>query len=299
MKDSETSTMPGMDDVQIDEVTVKASDGWPLAATVYRGADPKVAVLISAGTGFPRRFYRHVAQHLAARGAVVLTYDFRGIGGSVVGELNGSAIDYPDWGQLDMPAAMDHLAALAPGLPLTTLGHSIGGQFVGFMPDQSRIARHAFVSVGSGYWGVHHRSRIPLELFFWWGFGAAHLLRHGFIKGGGLWPGESLPPQVFKTWRRWSQRRGYLQPDLQSGRYSHSFDQVQAPIRAWVFPDDGIATPKACADTLSHYPNAPSQIHIRSAKDLGVRRIGHEGAFRKGQIALWDELFAWLAEGQG
>jgi len=286
-----------VDDVSVEDVTFQAEDGWPLAGTLYRGAAPKMAVLISAGTGFPRRFYRHVAAWFAAQGAVVLTYDFRGIGDSAVDGLANSGIDYPDWGRLDMTAALQQLSDAAPELPLMTLGHSIGGQFVGFMKNSDKVTRNAFVSVGSGFWGVHFKRRIPMELFFWWGFGAMELARFGHIRGGGLWGGEALPPDVFKTWRRWSGRRSYLLPDLASGRYEHRFDQDQAPICAWVLSDDGIATQKACGDTLSHYQKAEKHMVLRAPSDFGAKRVGHEGAFRKGCEALWSELWDWFETG--
>ena len=39
---------------------------------------PSLAVLVSSGTGFPKGFYDRFARHLARRGAIVLTYDYRG-----------------------------------------------------------------------------------------------------------------------------------------------------------------------------------------------------------------------------
>ncbi len=290
--------MLDMSDVSIEDVIFRAEDGWELEGTVYRGLSPKVAILISAGTGFPKRFYRHAAAYFAQRGAVVLTYDFRGIGDSGAENLPQSGIDYPDWGRLDMTAALDYLEAVAPDVPLTTLGHSIGGQFVGFMQNQDKAVRHGFVSVGSGHWGVHKLRNIPLELFFWWGYGAYCLARHGHIPGGGLWGGEALPPDVFRTWRRWSARRSYLLPDLAAGRYPHQFDKVEGPISAWVMCDDPIATETACGDTLSHYPNTETHQVTRTPKQLGTKKVGHDGAFRKGRETLWDELWAWLVDGR-
>ncbi|WP_299425291.1 alpha/beta hydrolase [uncultured Shimia sp.] len=284
-------------DVTVEDIKFRAEDGWELAGTVFRGAAPRVAVLISAGTGFPRRFYRHVAGYLAQRGAVVLTYDFRGIGESGPENLAVSGIDYPDWGRLDMTAALAHLEHIAPGVPLTTLGHSIGGQFVGFMQNHHKATRHAFVAVGNGHWGVHKLRNMPLELFFWWGFGSYCLARYGYIPAGGLWGGEALPPDVFRTWRRWSARRSYLLPELAEGRYPHHFDDPCSPISAWVMNDDPIATETACGDTLSHYSKAEKHLVAREPKQMGTRKVGHDGAFRKGREALWAELWDWLAEG--
>ncbi|MEO0329728.1 MAG: alpha/beta hydrolase [Pseudomonadota bacterium] len=133
---------------------------------VYRPQDPKISILISAGTGFPRQFYHTVASCLASRGAIVMTYDYRGIGGSNTDEFRFLDIDYPDWGRLDTPAALDSLIGDCAGIPVTHLAHSVGGHFIGLMPNHSQITRHAFVSVGTGYFAGHHLTNIPKELFF-------------------------------------------------------------------------------------------------------------------------------------
>ncbi|WP_247743968.1 alpha/beta fold hydrolase [Shimia sp. R9_3] len=289
--------MLDMSDVAVEDVTLTTEDGTALAGTLYRGAAPQVAILISAGTGYPRRFYRHAAAYLAARGAVVLTYDFRGIGDSGAKDLAASKIDYPDWGRLDMTAALSWLKQEAEGLPLTTLGHSVGGQFVGFAQNNTLAVRHAFVAVGSGYWRLHKSANWPLELFWWWGYGSYCLARYGFIPAGGIWGGEALPPKVFRTWRRWSSRRSYLLPDLASGRYPHHYDQVTAPMCSWSLSDDPIATEAASEDTLSYYSRAEKHLALRTPGALGVKKLGHEGAFRKGREAFWAELWEWLTEG--
>lgn len=290
--------MKDLSDIQARDVTITASDGRSLAGSLFVGEAPKLGILISAGTGFPRRFYRHVAAYFASQGAVVLTFDYRGIGDSNTDDLATSDIDYPHWGQLDMTGALDHLEKEAPGLPLVTFGHSAGGQFVGFMQNQAKVSRHAFACVGTGYWGVHSRRYLPVEWFWWWGYGEYCLRRYGYIPAGGLWGGEALPSQVFRTWRRWGRKRGYLMPDLKAGRYAHQFDQVAAPICAWVISDDPIATSAACADTLSHYPNSDSHAVERAPQQLGARKLGHAGVFRQGNEVFWAQCWAWLADGQ-
>lgn len=159
-------------------IRITASDGWELAADIHSSAEPTVAILISAGTGFPRQFYNSIATYLAARGAIVLTYDYRGIGGSAGDDLAASGIEYSDWGRFDAAAALDALEGAAPGLPLTHLCHSVGGHFIGLMANQSKITRHAFVSVGTGFFGGHHLRNIPSELYFWWGLGSYSLFRY-------------------------------------------------------------------------------------------------------------------------
>ena len=274
-----------------------AADGYPLSMRLISAPEPTVAILVSSGTGFPKGFYDRFARHLAGRGAAVLTYDYRGIAGSRPDDLAAMTMDYPDWGRLDMPAALDALIEAAPGLPVGHVGHSVGGHFLGFMPNQDRIARNAFVSVGVGYWGLHHRSYNALELFFWFGFGPLSLARHGYVKGGGLWAGTDLPRGVFETWKRWCLNPAYFREELRDRLRPHAFEAVTSPIRSWIFTDDPIANPRTAPLLLSVYPQAPADIVLRSGADYGVRRIGHEGAFRRGMEPLWDEIFDWLDPG--
>lgn len=288
-----------MSDLVTRDFTAPAPDGYLLSMRLVSAAEPRIAVLVSSGTGFPKGFYERFARHLADQGAAVLTYDFRGIAGSRPDDLKAMAMDYPDWGRLDMPAALDALIEAAPGLRVVHVGHSVGGHFLGFMANQDRIDRHAFVSVGTGWWGGHHRSYNPLELFFWLGFGPFSLMRHGYIKGGGLWGGTDLPRGVFTTWRRWCLKRAYFSRELETTLRPHHYEAVSAPIRSWIFTDDPIATPNTARDLLTVYPNAPSEISVHAPGDFGARRIGQEGAFRKGMEPLWDRIFHWLENGEG
>lgn len=282
--------------IEQQKISFQTQDGVTLWGDLTRGPEAKIGVLISSGTGFPRSFYQPMAEYLAAQGAVVLTYDYRGISESCDGDLARSDIDLPDWGRFDMVAAVDALDAAAPGLRITHLAHSVGGHFLGLMSNHDRIDRHAFIAVGSGYFGVHHMRNRPMELYFWWGLGTYSLLRWGHLKPVGGWTGEALPPKVFRTWRRWSQRRGYFKPDLQEQMAPQHYGAVTAPIQSWVFADDPIATKTAANDLMSCYPNAPKSLLYRTAADYGVRRIGHEGAFRPGRERLWQECWDWLSQ---
>ena len=281
--------------VRVEDRIIKASDGWPLEATLFRPTEARMAVLVSAGTGFPRGFYGRFARWMAERGAMVLTYDYRGIGGSRPDDLAAMQMDYPDWGRLDMPAALKALKVAALGLPVFHVGHSVGGHFVGFMPNQSGFEKHAFVSVGTGWWGGHHRTYNPFELFFWLGLGPSEIRKHGYVPSGKLWRGTDLPRGVFETWKRWCLKPDYFLKELADGALDpQQFDKVIAPIRSWIFSDDPIATPGTGARLLTAYPAAPVEILSRRPHDYGVKRIGHEGAFRKGMEPLWEEILQWF-----
>jgi len=106
---------PGLDDVFIDDITVPATDGYPLAATLFlpRGAK-RHAVLVNSATAVPRKLYRGFAGYLAQRGCAVLTYDYRGTGdsrpqartGNKPKSLTGFKASMSDWAALDITAAV-------------------------------------------------------------------------------------------------------------------------------------------------------------------------------------------------
>ncbi|HBM40186.1 MAG TPA: alpha/beta hydrolase, partial [Sulfitobacter sp.] len=52
--------------------------------------------------------------------------------------------------------------------------------------------------------------------------------------------------------------------------------------------------PSTASDLLKCYPAAPHEVIIRTPSQVGVTRIGHEGALRKGRDALWAEFSDWL-----
>lgn len=275
-------------------ITFSAADGFMLQGLILRPERASLAVLVSAGTGFPKEFYRRLAMDFAARGAIVMLYDYRGIGASAPDDLANFQVDYPDWGRLDMPAALDALAAASQDMPIGHLAHSVGGHFIGFMPNHGKIHRHAFVAVGSGYWRKHPFRYNLTELYFWWVLGPYCLARWGYIQSIGGWRGAPLPAGIFKTWRRWSHSPGYYRRELADALLPHHFQEVDADIRAWIFTDDPIANASTAPDILACYPAARQDIVLRSPAEIGVSRIGHEGAFREGMQRLWDEWWRWL-----
>jgi len=286
------------DEAQVIEQQIRfaARDGYDLAGLLMKPADVgalagRGGVLISSGTGFPKEYYRRFARMGAKRGFTCLLYDYRGIAGSAPQDMAAFEMDYPDWGRLDMPAALDRLEQEVGQAPIVHVGHSVGGHFVGFWDNHARVARHIFLCVGSGNWSRHHLTSIPSELFFWWLYGPVCLARKGFIPAGGAWGGTALPRGVFQTWRRWCSKPDYFMDELVERLRPHDFDSVSAPITSFIYSDDPISTPRTGADMLRVYPNAPSELVVRAPSDYGVKAIGHAGLFRSAASRAWGEVW--------
>src|SRR6195952_2267276 len=140
----------GLDDVFIDDITLAATDRYPLGATLFlpRGVK-RHAVLINSATAVPRKVYNGFARYLAGRGCAVLTYDYRGTGDSrqksLTGynqprSLTGFKTSMADWALLDTTAAVAWMRGRYKDVPLSYVGHSFGGQALGLLSNNTEIS---------------------------------------------------------------------------------------------------------------------------------------------------------------
>jgi predicted alpha/beta hydrolase len=291
-----------LDDVFADDITFPAADGYLLAATLFlpRGAK-RHAVLINSATAVPRKIYRGFASYLAHRGCAVLTYDYRGIGGSrqqaMVGynqpkSLVGFKASMADWAALDVTAAVRWMRERYHGLPLGYIGHSFGGQALGLIENNTEISRALFVAAQAGYWKLmtppeNYRVFALLNLF---GIPITRLL--GYAPG---WTGigEDLPKEVFLQWTAWVNSPRYLfdskLPALQN------FANFKGKLRALSFSDDPWATRPAVELLCAGFTAITPEVLTVKPADVGVNKIGHFGFFRpEHRDTLWRGAAEWI-----
>jgi len=276
-------------------VTLTASDGRSLGGLLLEASSPCGALCVNSATGFKREFYLKFAAYCALRGYHALVYDYRGIGTSALAPLPAESARMIDWGRLDMPAALASLAQRYPGLPLVTLGHSVGGQLIGCMPNEARAAAHVMIATSTGYW---RRQRAPFRyqaLAFWKIYGPLMLRRHGYVPPGMLWSGESLPRGVFLQWRAWCLSPARFGAALDADMSDAQFAAVRTPLLSWGFGDDPIATPSAVAALLESYANATIERRWTLPAEVGVHAIGHHGFFaERHRDSLWCPALDWI-----
>ena len=225
---------PLPDNVFIDDITVHAMDGHPLGATLYLPRGPKRrAVLINSATAVPRRFYRGFACYLAGRGCAVLTYDYRGTGGSrpkavaaarQAAPLAGFKASMSDWAALDITAAVAWMRERYRTLPFGYVGHSFGGQALGLLPNNVEISRALLIAAQAGYWKLMaspERYRVYVMLNF---IGLPLTRALGYMPGkAGL--GMDLPRDVFLQWVSWVMSPRYLL--IKSSRNCRTLDDTR------------------------------------------------------------------------
>lgn len=267
------------------EVTLIAEDGYRLGATLFDGG--RAPVLVLSATGVPQSFYAKFAAFLAERGFRALTFDYRGIGRSLHGDLRKLRARMSDWARLDAAAGFDFLKG-----KVHVIGHSFGGQAIGLLPEPERVASALVVGSQSGYW----RHWPALGRAWMWPvthFALPALSRlHGYFPASRLGFGEDLPAGVAIEWASWCRHPRYLVGALGvEARYA----RLHAPLRAYAISDDPFAPPCAVAALLELYPNAPAEVRRLRPEELGTRSVGHFGFFREAfRDSLWREAADWL-----
>lgn len=258
---------------------------------------PQRAILIAGATGIRRHLYLQMARELRAHGSACLIFDYRDIGDSRNDEpLAASRTLKQHWGELDMPAALEHLAERVPGTPLMLLGHSAGAQLVGLMPNVGRLARIAQVAGSSGYvgeigggtrWLARFLIRVYLPL-------SSRLLGYAACKAIG-W-GEDLPAGVGLQWAAWCSSPGYVANSFGKSIVRHYFEEIRCPVLNLRCTDDPIASVANVEDMMRFFPNAAIERREVDPPSVGLRRLGHVDFFRQRNRAAWPLLVDWLCE---
>jgi len=297
---------PGLDDVFIDDITLPATDGYPLAATLFlpRGAK-RHAVLINSATAVHRKIYRGFAGYLARRGCAVLTYDYRGTGDSrrqaMTGynqakSLVGFKASMSDWAALDVTAAVGWMRQRYKALPFAYVGHSFGGQALGLLANNTEISRALLIAAQAGYWklmAAPERYRVYAMLNC-----AGVPLTHAFgYTPGWMGLGMDLPKDVFLQWVSWVMSPRYLFDDKNLAALQN-FANYKGALRALVMSDDPWATRPAVELLCAGFTSITPEIITVTPNDTGAAKIGHLGFFLpEHRDTLWRGAAEWIEAG--
>ena len=235
----------------------------------------------------PASFYTAFARRLSEHGIRTVTFNYRTAVGTPQ-EMRRESADVDRW-SADAAAVLASVAhdAESDGLPVTWIGHSLGGQLIPFVEHQ-RLAAIITIAAGDGYWRRNApalRRKVP---FLWWVAAPVAMAVTGYFPGRRLGLGGDLPSGVLKQWSRWCRHSEYLRVDHPDA--PELFAAVTAPITALSFSDDEVLSPESTQYLHGLYTGC-EQVHLNlSPADLGVKRIGHHGFFHKETADLWDEL---------
>lgn len=269
------------------DTIVLAPDDTPLAARFYAPVGrARGAALIAGAMGVPQTFYAPLARWLAGEGFHVATFDYRGMGRSRRGSLRDVDADILTWAEQDTAAVLRALQTRARDLPITWIGHSLGGQIVPFVPEHEALAKVVTIATGSGYW---RQNAAPLRRKVWlfWFFAvplATPLF--GYFPGKRLGMVGDLPRGVVRQWKKWCMHPDYAAGDGPEVRARYA--RVTTPITAISFTDDEMMSAAGTESIHALYSGAPRTMRRVAPADVGLSRIGHFGFFRaEMQDPLW------------
>jgi len=282
---------PTLASTTAEEIRFPARDNATLGADLHLPATrPESAIVLAPAMGVPRTFYRRFGAYLAEHGALVLAFDYRGIGGSISAATPKTRLR--DWGELDAAGAVDYAKSLAPDVPLRYCGHSVGGQVFGLMDDVD-VERALFVGSQCGYAGHWDgMGRVAMSAL-WFALVPAAVAMTNRLPMKSFRQGEDVPPGVGREWATWGRQPRYI------GTYADEkpsclYSSYRGKICAYSVTDDGYAPRRAVEGLLAEYKLAEKELRVVAPRHLGRKELGHFGTFKRGGEALWPALRRYL-----
>ncbi|MBC7605141.1 MAG: alpha/beta hydrolase [Ramlibacter sp.] len=208
--------------------------------------------------------------------------------------LRGFDADLVDWTR-DYEAVIDSAYAAQPDRPLYLLGHSLGAQLPGMLGNKQKVSGLLSIAAGSGYWRENAPQLKRMILYFW--FVLVPLATHmfGYFPGKKLRKVGDLPAGVMVQWRKWCPNPKYS-VGAEGEVVRQQYADACFPVQALSITDDELMTLAGTHSLINLYENAPREVTRLAQADLGLKRLGHFGAFRSEHEAkLWPRMADWLA----
>ncbi|WP_180012929.1 alpha/beta fold hydrolase [Acinetobacter sp. YH16031] len=277
---------------EFETLTLKCQDGYQLSTRFYPVTDAeckKSPILICPATGITKQFYHSFSCWLQTQGYAMLVFDFRGIGESLKGSVKQSKASIVQWGQLDIPAAIDALLAKTQAAKVILLGHSAGGQLLGIVPNYAKVEKVVAIAGSTGHIkGLRGRTKLLAPVMFNIIFPLARITK-GYGPTQAIGMGENLPKDVAREWAEFCSRPGYVINAIgKKIAPAHDYHaQITCPITSIWASDDEIATQANVKDLLRLYPKAVTEMIELKPQEYGHKGIGHMLMFKNSHQNLW------------
>jgi predicted alpha/beta hydrolase len=272
-------------------------DGDSIAMQLFEPVElPRASVIVPCAMGVAQRYYSKFAEWLAAQGFLAVTFDYRGIGLSAPRSLRDFEVDIFGWAQQDCAVVIDHVKARLPDAPLYWVGHSLGGQLLGLIPNRHRIDRIVTVATGSGYWIENSWPTKRVVWWLWFVVVPIALRVVGYFPGKRIRKVGDLPKGVMAQWRRWCLAREYV-VGAEGEAVRAAYASVRTPIMSLSFTDDEMMSERGVRSMHDLYRAAPVEYRRISPQEVGAAQIGHFGFFRpQFEQTLWPIVRDWIEE---
>lgn len=269
-------------------------DGVVLKGKLLIPESPKAIVQFNCGTATKKEVYHKFLKYIAEHNFICCLWDYRDSGESAPSSLKDCAYVYSDYGTKDMPAIKDFLTSKFPDLPFLILGHSTGGQQVGFMNNLEGIKGAINFAVSTGYYPNMPLSYRMNAYVFFYIFAPLSVLFTGYVAAKRFGFMEDLPKGVAYQWRAWCSKKDYLFDKRFYGKSVPlgNYQNFHFPIHVYWTVDDTISNEANTKNLWGHIKSAKGITFTKVVpKEYGVPSIGHFGFFRrKLKSKLWKDV---------
>ncbi len=267
---------------------VETKNGYKLSSTFYiPDGEIKGAVLVVPAMGVTQKYYASFASWLTAQGYLVATFDYSGTGLSQTGNLRDSSVTISDWAKYDCTAMIEAISVKADGKSLYWIGHSLGGQILGMVPNLNPITKVINIASGSGYW-LENVPSLKWRAWWLWYIVAPLATRiYGYFPGKRLRKVGDLPGGVMNQWRKWCLNPEYM-VGAEGSETREKYRAVVTPIASLSFTDDELMSKKNIDSLNSFYATTQMKTSRITPEEIGTKHIGHFGFFKpKFEESLW------------
>lgn len=281
--------------VQEDEIEIPSPAGYTInAVKFFSKRTTNKTIVISSATGVLQKYYAKFAYFFTAKGFVVYTFDYHGIGvsGKPITNLKNNYCNLKSWGSNDQAAVIAFAKNENTNTALTLITHSIGGQILGFNANHYMIDTIVMVASQGGYWKQFKGIHKPKMWFFWYILIPTLTAIFGYFPSKKLGLFENLPKNMVYEWASWGKKKNYMMHFHATKNYF--FDSIKTPLLALSFSQDDYA-PIESVDWMANQYNKAQVTRLHRRPQKGERHIKHFGFFNTSfQKPLWEETLQWI-----
>lgn len=280
--------------MRIENFSTTTIDGVELKGILLIPEKPKGVIQFNCGTATKKEFYLSFLSFLAENGYLCCLWDYRSNGDSKSGDLKYSDHTYSDYGTKDMPAIKNYLNKQYPNLPYFLIGHSTGGQQIGFMDNLKNVKGIVDIAVSFGYYPYMPFGYRMKAYFFFYMFNPISISLKGYVNAKRFNFMEDMPKKVANEWRDWLENPdGFFNPKYYGKTVPiGDFQNFDCPICVFYSSDDTISTESNIQSYWSQIKSSKSIELIKlSPSDYSVKKIDHFGYFKKNmRETFWKEI---------
>ncbi len=279
-----------------EQIQITTADEVTIQAEVFGPAN-KLVLIINPAIGVKRKMYRAFAEYLATQGICCVLYNYRGMEDKPPSLSPAVQQDAETWGRFDQAAVIDWVNSELAAQKTFLLGHSIGGQLLGFADNHDLVDGMVHIASQKGDWRLWPMpGRLKLMLLWYvliplmsrgTSFNASRL-------GLGSYP---WPAAAARQWAAWGRKKDYLFHP-QFGFDLHPWHQFNKPLLSLGFTDDPMAPPAAIAGLLDEYGREHDQEHIDkrsiNPENYQLKSVGHFGFFKPEAKTIWQDVTTWI-----